>query len=310
MRAVRFDHYGGPEVIEVRDVDDPVPGAGWVRVRVEAAGLNPGELAIRQGLLHERFPATFPSGQGTDFAGIVDAVGDGVSTVAVGDEVLGWSEERSSQAELVVVPAEQVTPKPGGLSWEVAGALFVASMAAYASVHAVAPRPGETVVVSGAAGGVGSIAVQLARRTGATVIGLAGPGNHAWLQAHDVVPVAYGPEQADRIREASGGEVDAFIDLFGSDYLDLAAELGVEPGRMNTIIDFAAAERLGVSTLGTHSVSDGAARLGELAELVASGELEVPVAGTYPLEQVRAAAAVLADRHTHGKLVLLMAPQS
>ena len=215
MRAVRFDEYGGVDVLEVREVEDPVAGPGEVLVAVRAAGINPGEIAIREGRLHERFPATFPSGEGTDLAGVVQALGDGVSAFAVGDEVLGWTEQRASHAELVVVPDDQLTAKPASVPWEVAGSLFVVGFAAYASVHAVAPQAGETVVVSAAAGGVGSVAVQLARRTGARVIGLAGEHNHDWLRRHDIVPVTYGDGQADRIREASGGTVDAFIDTFG-----------------------------------------------------------------------------------------------
>src|SRR5918912_1467606 len=174
MRAVRFDDYGGLDVLEVRDVEEPVASPGRVVVAVKAAGINPGEIAIREGRMHERWPATFPSGEGSDLAGVVREIGAGVDSFAVGDEVLGWTEERASHAELASVPADQLTPKPPSLSWEVAGSLFIAGMAAWACVQAVAPRSGETVVVSAAAGGVGSIAVQLARRTGATVIGLAG----------------------------------------------------------------------------------------------------------------------------------------
>src|ERR1700719_2696937 len=138
MRAVRFDHYGGGEGLEVRDVEDPVAAPGRVVVAVKAAGINPGEIAIREGRLHERWPATFPSGEGSDLAGIVQAVGDGVTASAPGDEVLGWSEERASHAELVAVPENQLTAKPASLSWEAAGSLFVAASPAYASVQAVA----------------------------------------------------------------------------------------------------------------------------------------------------------------------------
>src|ERR1700685_1208675 len=155
MKAVRFDKYGGLDVLEVREVEDPVAGPGQVLVAVRAAGLNPGEIAIREGRLDARWPATFPSGEGTDFAGVVQGVGADVSAFAAGDEVLGWTEERASQAELVVVPADQLTAKPTAVPWEVAGSLFVAAFAAYASLQAVAPRAGETVVVSAAAGGVG-----------------------------------------------------------------------------------------------------------------------------------------------------------
>ncbi|MDQ6841592.1 MAG: NADP-dependent oxidoreductase, partial [Actinomycetota bacterium] len=252
MRAVRFDQYGGVDVLEVRDVEDPVPGPGQVLVAVKAAGINPGEIGIREGRLHARWPATFPSGEGTDLAGVVQGVGERVSAFSVGDEVLGWTEERASHAELVVVPTDQLTAKPESVPWEAAGSLFVVGMAAYASVQAVAPRAGETVVVSAAAGGVGSVAVQLARRTGATVIGLASERNHQWLRRHDIVPVRYGDGQAERIREAAHGKIDAFIDTFGGGYVDLAIELGVAPSRINTIIDFGAVRRLGVHGEGTH----------------------------------------------------------
>ena len=305
MKAVRFDNYGGPEVLEVREVDDPVAGAGEILVGVKAASLNPGEIAIRQGYLHERWPATFPSGQGTDFAGIVEALGEGVDEFGVGDEVTGWTEMRASQAELVVAPLTQVIAKPAGISWEVAGSLFVAPMAAYACVDAVKPKPGEVVVVSAAGGGVGSVAVQLAHRTGATVVGLASERNHAWLRDHGVIPVAYGDGQARRIKQAAGEQIDAFIDTFGGGYVDMALnELGVPLERINTIADFEAVERLGVSAQGTHAIATREI-LAELAALAADGELEIPIANTYPLSEVRAAVEELAKRSTHGKIVLL-----
>ncbi len=141
MRAVQFDEYGGVDVLQVRDVEDPVASQGRVVVAVKAAGINPGEISIRDGRLHERWPATFPSGEGTDLAGVVHAVGDGVDGFAVGDEVLGWTEERASHAELVAVPAEQLTAKPHSVPWEVAGSLFVVGMAGYACVDAVDPSP-------------------------------------------------------------------------------------------------------------------------------------------------------------------------
>jgi NADPH:quinone reductase-like Zn-dependent oxidoreductase len=304
MRAVRFDEYGGVDVLEIRDVEDPVAGPGQVLVTVRAAGINPGEIAIREGRLHERWPARFPSGEGTDLAGVVQSVGAGVTAFDAGDEVLGWTEERASHAELVIVPVDQLTAKPASVSWEVAGSLFVVGLAAFASVQAVAPRVGETVVVSAAAGGVGSVAVQLARRAGATVIGLAGEHNHDWLRGHDIVPVTYGDGQADRIQEAAGGTVDAFIDTFGDGYVELAVGLGVAPQRINTIIDYDAVARLGVHGQGTHAIAS-APRLAELAGLVADGSLEIPIARTFALDQVRDAYTVLAARHSHGKIVLL-----
>ena len=304
MKAVRFDHYGGIDVLEVREVERPVPEAGEVLVAVRAAGINPGEIPIREGLLHDRWPATFPSGEGTDFAGVVEELGAGVDDFAVGDEVCGWTERRASHAEFVAVPAEQLTAKPPALSWEVAGSLFVAAMAAYACVDAVALRPGEVVAISSAAGGVGSIAVQLAVRTGATVIGLASEPNHAWLRDHGVIPVAYGEGQGERIEEAAGGHLDAFIDTFGGGYVELAISLGVPPDRINTIADFAAVERFGVHGEGTHAVGT-AALLAEIAGLVADGSLEVPIAHTFALADVREAFALLAGLKSHGKIVLI-----
>jgi NADPH:quinone reductase-like Zn-dependent oxidoreductase len=304
VKAVRFDRYGGLEVLEVRDVERPTPARGEVLVAVKAAGINPGEIAIREGLLADRWPATFPSGEGTDLAGVVTELGADVSAYAVGDAVCGWTESRASHAEFVTVPVDQLTAKPDAVSWEVAGSVFVASMAAYACVDAVAPQSGEVVAVSGAAGGVGSIAVQLAVRSGATVIGLASERNHPWLRSRGVVAVAYGDGQAERIRAAAGGQVDAFIDTFGTGYVDLAIELGVPAERINTISDFAAVERLGVHGAGTHAIATKEL-LGEILGLVADGSLEVPIARTFPLGDVREAFRELAQRRTHGKIVLL-----
>ncbi len=186
-KAVQFDSYGSIDVLEVRDVPRPVPVTGEVLIEVRAAGINPSEAVIRSGALHHLFPATFPSGQGSDLAGVVAELGPGVSGFAVGDEVIGFSMRRSSQAEYVAVPANQLTPRPAKVPWEVAGSLFVAGVTAYAAVQAVHLVPGDTVVIAGAAGGVGSIAVQLARRVGATVLGIAGPSNDAWLARHGAV---------------------------------------------------------------------------------------------------------------------------
>src|SRR5580700_10281840 len=183
-RAVRIDKYGGLEVLQVVEVDRPVPGPGQVLIQVKAAGINPGEASIRKGLFADRWPATFPSGQGSDLAGIVDEVGPGVTNVAVGDEVIGFTNNRASQAQFALVESGNLVPRPANVSWEQAGALFVAGTTAFAAVRSVNLSAGETVVVSGAAGGVGSLAVQLARNAGAKVIGLAGDANHKWLSKY------------------------------------------------------------------------------------------------------------------------------
>jgi NADPH:quinone reductase-like Zn-dependent oxidoreductase len=302
-RAVRYDNYGDVDVLNVVEVDDPVPGPGQLLVRVKAAGINPGEAKIRDGMLAERFPSTFPSGQGSDLAGVVEQVGEGVDDFAVGDEVIGFTDERASQAELVVIPAENATHKPAGVPWEVAGALFVVGATAWASVRAVRVSSGDTIVVAGASGGVGVVAVQLARRAGATVIGLASERHHEWLRAHGVVPVVYGDGVAERIRQAAPGGVDAFLDMVGGGYVELALELGVSPERINTIADFAAVEKHGVKSEG-NAFGASAATLAELAALIDAGELELPIAAAFSLDQVRDAYRQLADNHTRGKIVL------
>lgn len=305
MRAVRFDEYGGVDVLDVRTVEDPVPGPGQVLVAVKAAGINPGEIAIREGRLDALWPATFPSGEGTDLAGVVQSVADGVSAFRSGDEVLGWTEERASHAEFVSVPAGQLVPKPAGVPWEVAGSLYVAGVTAVATIRAVGAGAGDTVAVSAAAGGVGSITVQLARRAGATVLGIAGPSSAGWLRSAGVTPVTYGEGLAGRLKAAAPDGISAFIDCFGSGYVDLAVQLDVPRERIDTIIDWAAAQQAGVKMAGLATVGDPAAVLSELAGLVAGGELVVPVAKTYPLDQVRDAFAELEQRHTLGKIVLL-----
>jgi NADPH:quinone reductase-like Zn-dependent oxidoreductase len=303
-RAVRFDHYGGLDVLEVVEVERPTPATGEVLVSVKAAGINPGEIAIREGRMQQRWPATFPSGQGSDLAGVIEQLGEHVEQFEVGDAVIGYTDRRASQAELVLVEAGHLTARPPAVPWEVAGALPIAGRTAYAAVRAVAPKQGETVVVSAAAGGVGSIAVQLAKSARASVIGLASEPNHGWLEGHGVIAVGYGDGVAERIREAAGGKVDAFVDTFGGGYVELAVDLGVSPQRIDTIIDFQAAQRYGVKTEAS-AAATGAGVLAELAGLIAAGELEVPIAHVYPLDQVRAAYRELEHRHTRGKIVLV-----
>ena len=306
-RAVRFDRYGGRDVLYVADIDMPSAGPGEVVVEVRAAGINPGEAAIRTGALHDMFPATFPSGEGSDLAGVVTTIGPEVTEFCVGDEVLGFSFRRSSHATHTAVPANQLIHKPPQMSWEVAGSLYVVGATAYAAVQAVAPRPGETVAVSAAAGGVGSLVVQLLVRHKAVVLGIAGPGNADWLRGHGVIPIAYGEDLqglARRLREAAPNGIDAFIDLFGPDYVQLAVDLGVAPERIDTIISFQKAAEVGAKMEGSAEASTPEV-LTEIADLVASGALEFEVAATYPLDGVADAYEELEKRHTHGKIVLL-----
>ena len=304
-QAVRFDGYGGIGVLRVEDVPRPVPGEGQVLVEVEAAGINPGEDKIRRGLLHERWPATFPSGQGSDLGSVVAQTGPGVTGFSAGDEVLGWIDRRPGQPGGVRAGRGHAPDRqPAGVPWEVAGALFVVGTTAYAAVRAVALSPGDTVVVAGGApGGVGSIAIQLARRAGATVVGLASEPHHAWLTAHGVIAVSYGDGVADRIRQAAG-QADAFIDTVGADYVRMAVEdLAVEPSRVDTIANFGAVEKYGIKGEGS-AFAASAAVLAELAGLIAAGELEVPITATFPLAEVQDAYRRLDQGHVLGKIVL------
>ncbi|HVB33086.1 MAG TPA: NADP-dependent oxidoreductase [Patescibacteria group bacterium] len=301
MKAVRFDGYGGIDVLRVAEVAVPEPARGELLVQVKAASINPGEAKIREGLLHARWPATFPSGEGTDLAGVVTKAGPGAQGWAAGDEVLGFTDRRASHAEYAIVEARNLTLKPASVPWEVAGSLAVAGSTAYASVRAVSLKAGDTVAVSGAAGDVGSITVQLANRAGAEVIGIAGAANRDWLAAHGVEHMPYGEGLAGQLREA---KIDAFIDTYGSGYVKLAIELGVAPDRINTIADFGAAKEYGAKAEGS-AIAKNAAVLAELAALVASGGLEVPIAARFRLEDVRAAFKLLEKGHIRGKIVLL-----
>src|SRR5580704_15269167 len=302
-RAVRFDRYGGRDVLYVADVPTPTAAPDEVVVQVKAAGINPGEAAIRSGAMDARFPATFPSGEGSDLAEIVMALGEDVDDFAVGDAVLGFSWRRSSHATHVAVPSSQLIHKPPELSWDVAGSLAVVGCTAYAAVRAVAPHEGDTVAVSAAAGGVGTIVVQLLVLRGARVLALASPANADWLGSHGAEPISYGDGLAERPR-AAANRIDAFIDLFGPEYVELAVDLGVPRDRIETITAFDKAQELGVKAEGSTTASTREV-MSEIADLVASGAVEIPIAATYPLERVADAFEELEHRHTRGKIVLI-----
>ena len=305
MKAVQFDDYGGVDVLEVRDLPRPAPGAGQVLVAVRAAGINISEAKMREGLVREIFPATFPSGEGSDLAGVVEEVGLGVNSVGVGDEVIGYTDNRASHAEYVLVEAANLTPKPAEVPWEVAGALFVAGVTGLATVRAVAPTAGEAVVIAGAGGGVGVFAVQLAVRTGARVIAVASERHHRWLSDRGAVPVAYGDGVRERIRAAAEKmPVAAFIDLVGGGYVELAVELGVARDRVDTIVDYPSIQKYGVKGEGGAAAAS-AATLAELAKAIVAGELVVPIQRAYPLDEVRAAFTELEAGHVAGKIVLI-----
>ena len=304
-RAVELNAYGDVDQLRIVDVAKPEPKAGEVLVRVVAAGTNPGEISIREGYLKEMFPMDFPFGQGTDFAGRVDAVGPGVSEFAPGDEVLGWTFQRAAQADYVVSGPANLIRKPVALDWFRAGSLFIVATTAVGAVRAVSLKPGDVVAVSGAAGGVGSLAVQLARRTGARVIGIASADSADFLRSVGVEPIAYGDGLEERLRALA--PIDAFIDLFGGGYIDIALKLGVAPQRINSIIDFAGAQKAGAKTDGSAAAASRDT-LATVANLIAWGEIVMPLTAIYPFALLRDAYTELARRKARGKIVLALDP--
>jgi NADPH:quinone reductase-like Zn-dependent oxidoreductase len=306
-RAVRFEEYGGVDVLELVEVDPPELGDGQLLVRVRAAGINPFEAKLRSGLLRDDIPVSFPAPQGTDLAGGVERVAPDVSDFAPSDEILGTTSKRGSQAELAVVSQARVLARPEELPWEVAGGLWTVGTTAYGAVSAVDPNPGDVVVVAGAAGGVGGLAAQLARNFGATVIGVAAEASHDWLRSRDVLPVAYGDGLAERLQATAaeaGGKLTALIDTVGQGYVPLAIELGISPERIDTIVDFEAGPRYGVHTDGAGAAST-VETVEQLVQLIVDGKVELPIARTFPLDEVRDAYALLEGSHPPGKIVLI-----
>lgn len=303
MKAVKLDEYGDVTVLKVRTVEIPQTPPDRVLVEVVATSINPGEAMIREGSMDPERTATFPMGEGSDLAGRIVEVGAEVTGWEIGSEVIGWSAERSAHAQYVAVPAEQITRRPEQVPWEQAGSLYVAGGTAVALRDAAAARSGDAVVVTAAAGGVGSILVQLLVNDGVRVLGVAGPDNDAWLRGVGVEPVNHGDDLARRLRDAAPDGVAAFLDCFGQGYTDLALGLSVPPARVATIADFQAAQHNGSRVVFGHE-SATADTLADLAGMIAGGDLTVPVAATYPLDEVRAAFTALAERRTRGKIVL------
>ncbi|MCU1473340.1 NADP-dependent oxidoreductase [Amnibacterium sp.] len=304
MKAVRFEEYGDVGVLRIEDVPAPEPGPGEVVVRVVTAGTNPGEASIRSGAGKDRFPARFPEGQGSDLAGVLSAVGEGVTGLAVGQPVVGLSDGRNAQAEYALLPADRVVPKPESLDWAAAATLYVAGTTALVMIDVTHPQSGETVAISGAAGGVGAFVTQLAIQTGARVLAVAGEANHERLRAWGAEPIAYGDGLEQRLRDVAPDGIQAFLDTYGGGYVELALRLGVPKDRVETITDFAAAGRLGTVAKGMAALGDPVAGVTELAHLVADGVIEVPIKGRFPLDQVQEAYRAVESRSGLGKIVL------
>jgi NADPH:quinone reductase-like Zn-dependent oxidoreductase len=303
-RAVRLDSFGGPEVLNVREIPAPQAGPGEIRVRVTAAGLNPMDwIMTADAGTAARFGLSLPAGFGTDYAGVVDQAGDGVTGFAPGMRVFGGALSRAVAGFVVVdaaggTAANEAHRTPDGVDDRTAATLTIAGRTAAAALAVASPGPGDTLLIGGAAGGVGVLAVQLARLAGARVIGTGSAASSGFLRGLGAVPVAYGDGLAGRVRALAAGPVTAAIDLHGTETVDAARELGVPDARICTI----AAQVDGVTPANGASAAPGA--LEEIARLVAAGQLRVPIAASFPLEQVRAAVELQASRHAHGKIVI------
>lgn len=304
-KAVRYRRFGGPEVLEVQEIPEPHAAADEVRVRVTAAGLNPMDWQITtQPDMAARFGITLPAGFGSDFAGVVDEVGAHATGFAIGDRVYGAAIGRSvAEFVLVKTPAETLWPTPEGVSDEVAGVLPVSGLTASAALAAIGLHAGDTVLIGGAAGGVGVFAVQLAKLAGARVLGTASEGTFEFLRQLGAEPVTYGPGLADRVRALAPQGITAATDLFGRDAAETALQLGVAPDRISVVAD-GPAPSPGVHTAGALDAGPGA--LERITDAIRSGDISVPIAATFPVERIRQAVTMQAERHVHGKIVVTL----
>jgi NADPH:quinone reductase-like Zn-dependent oxidoreductase len=300
-RSVQFAEHGATDVLRVTEIPDPEPAPGQVRLAVKAAAVNPFDWKVLHGYI-PGMPKTMPGGLGTDVAGVVDAIGDGVTAPAVGDEVLGQS-VTPSYATAALARADALVMKPADLPWEVAASLAGAGGTAWTVLRRLGVREGETLLVHAAAGGVGTFAVQLAVARGVRVIGTASEANHELLRAYGAIPVRYGEGLADRVRAIAPDGIDAALDASGrADELPVSVELAGGPDRVLTIARYTDLPD-GV-TLHTGGGDDLPAALTEILALIGEGRLEVPIARTYPLEEAAAALEASEHGHTAGKMVL------
>ena len=305
-RAVIYERFGGPEVLELRDIPEPHAGPGEIRIRVAAVGLNPMDPAFAaMPELAARFNITLPSGFGYDFAGSVDEVGQDASEFTTGDRVYGGVMERAA-ADFVVIKtdaSEAIFHTPEGLSDEVASTLYIAGATASAALAALNLSSKDTVLVGGAAGGVGVFVVQLARLAGATVIGTASEGTFPFLSDLGAQPIAYGPGLEDRVRACAPAGITAAIDLFGTETIETALALGVSPDRIAAIAAGPTPPGGARAVVATTAQPDA---VPQIAAAIVAQQLAVPIAATFPIEQISEAAALQAGRHVHGKIVVTL----
>ncbi|ACK49842.1 Alcohol dehydrogenase GroES domain protein [Methylocella silvestris BL2] len=301
MKAAQFSRFGGPEVLEIVDLPDPHPGPGQIRIIVRAAGINATEWKLRRGLLS--FGAGLPQTTGRDVAGVVDEVGEGVTDVAVGDRVFGVSDDGAGAAELALLTYR--APIPLSLGFVDAAALPVALETATRSLDELGVGAGITLLINGAAGGIGSTAVQLAIARGARVIGAASAANHDYLRLLGAEPVTYGDGMAERVRTLAPDGVDAALDVAGSGVLPELIDLAGAPHNVVTLADIDGAKQHGVRfSNGFHGHAFHA--LAEIGALIEAGRFWLPVERTYPLAEISEAHRVSERGHVRGRLVLVI----
>jgi NADPH:quinone reductase-like Zn-dependent oxidoreductase len=298
--AVQYSQFGGPEVLEVVELEDPHPGPGQIRVAVRAAGINPVDWKMRRG----NMGGDLPQRTGREVSGVVDELGDGVSDVALGDAVFGFADGGGGVAEKVLLV--DYARVPPSLDFAGAAALPVAVETAVRTLDAIGVDDGATVVINGASGAVGSAAVQIAVARGARVIGTASEGNHDYLRSLGAEPTTYGAGLADRIRALAPDGVDAALDAAGGGALPDLVEVVGGPERVVTIADYAGAQETGVSFSGGMGTGRAVHALSEIGELIESGRFSLPVAQTFPLDQVAEAHRLSETGHVRGKLVVLV----
>ncbi|MEX5712501.1 NADP-dependent oxidoreductase [Parafrankia sp. FMc6] len=300
MEAIVFEKFGGPEVLQLSQIEEPHAGPGQIRIHVCAVGVNPMDYKVRNGWLADAFPTTFPAIPGNEASGIVDEIGEGITGIAVGDEVFGLTTSGSyAQYALSSVFAA----KPAGLDWAAAAALPVAGITARRDLDLLNVTAADTLLIHGAAGAVGTVAVQLAAARGATVIGTASPANHDYLRAFGAIPVAYGDGLVDRVRAVAPQGIDAVYDIAGQGALPDSITLrGGTTDRILTIADFTA-PNLGI-VLSTTFLPDAARVLTEQAEQIVTGKLRITIAADLPLADAAKAMEHSETGHAQGKIVL------
>jgi len=302
MKAVRYSEYGGPEVLRVVEIDAPQAGPGQVLIAVRAAGVNPSDWKDRAGEARDTVPVPLPSGVGFEASGVVDEVGPGVSNVSPGDAVFGYGTNTVAEHAVLTHWAH----KPAALSFEVAGGLPVIVETAWRCLEQIGVKAGETLLVSGAAGGIGSAVLQLARLRGIAVIGTSSAQKHDYLRGLGAIPTTYGPGLAERVRGLAPKGVNAALDVAGSGIIPELIDIVGDPSRVLSVADLTAPQHGAKFCHGPPKHSERI--FAEVARLCSEGLFHLRLEQTFRLEQTAVAQEVSAKGHVTGKLIICVAP--